>query len=297
LDKELSQVEHSTSSYTHELEIAIAAAKEAAVVVRDLYERSAAESYVKGDGSPVTDADLAADRIIRQYLTSAFPRDAILTEEGADDQARLGFDRCWLVDPVDGTQQFIDRTGEFDVLIALVVGDRPVLGLLLQPTTGVLLAATLGGGAWIEQDGERRPLTFAPAAGPPRLLTSIWLGAPENFPTLNRVSSRLGSAPVQTQKFGVTVRHFVPPGNHFDVLLGLDLSGRESMGWEWDFAAADILIHEGGGVMTDLDGNLHRYNKPVPRNNNGLVFAVDSETHRAVLAAIAAERSTTLTRR
>lgn len=283
-------MEHSSLPYANELAVAITAAKEAAMVVRDLYERSAAESYVKGDGSPVTDADLAADRIIRQHLTSAFPGDAILTEEGADDQARLSFERCWLVDPVDGTQQFIDRTGEFDVLIALLKGDRPVVGLLLQPTTGVLLSATSGGGAWIEKDGGRRPLRFAPSPNAPRLLTSIWLGAPENFPALNSVAARLGSPPVRTSKFGVTVRHFVPPDNDYDALIGLDVAGSDTMGWEWDFAAADILIHEGGGAMTDLDDNLHRYNKPVPRNLNGLIFAVDPKTHASVLEAVAAER-------
>jgi 3'-phosphoadenosine 5'-phosphosulfate (PAPS) 3'-phosphatase len=291
LNKELSQVEPTSTPYSQELAVAIAAAKEAAAVVRDLYERSAAESYVKGDGSPVTDADLAADRIIRQHLISAFPDDAILTEEGADDHARLGVERCWLVDPVDGTQQFIDRTGEFDILIALVVGERPVAGLLLQPTTGVLLSATSGGDAWIEQDGIRSPLKFEPSAGAPRMLTSIWLGAPENFPVLNRVANRLGSPPVMTSRFGVTVRHFVPPGNHYDALLGLNVAGRDTMGWEWDFAAADILVQESGGVMTDLDGNLHRYNKPIPRNNNGLIFAVDPETHASVLMAVAAERA------
>ena len=161
-----------------------------------------------------------------------------------------------------------------------------MVGLLLQPTTGVLLSATLGGGAWFEKDGMRQPLKFSPSAGAPRLLTSIWLGAPENFPTLNSVAARIGSPPVKTSKFGVTVRHFVLPDNDYDALIGLDVAGRDVMGWEWDFAAADILMHEGGGAMTDIDGNLHRYNKPVPRNNNGLIFAVDPATHWAVLEAL-----------
>jgi hypothetical protein len=122
-------------------------------------------------------------------------------------------------------------------------------------------------------------------------VTSTWFGAPENVAVLNRVANRLGSPPVQIQRLGVTVRQFVPPDNTYDALIGLEVTGRNTMGWEWDFAAADIVIHEAGGVMTDLDGNLHRYNKPVARNFNGLVCSVDPKTQAAILDAVAAERA------
>jgi myo-inositol-1(or 4)-monophosphatase len=283
-------VDQTHGPYANELEVAIAAAKEAAIAIRDLYDRSAAESYIKGDGSPVTDADLASDRIIRRHLSAAFPNDAILTEEGIDDEQRLTAERCWVVDPIDGTQQFIEHSGNFDVLIALVVDHRPVVGVLLQPTTGTLLSATLGGGAWAEYDGVRRPLTFGPAPNQPRLVTSIWLGAPENLPFLDRVTRRMGAPDARVSTLGITVRTFVPPDNDFDVLVGLDINGKQTMAWEWDFAAADLVVHEGGGVVTDIDGNLHLYNKPVPRNLNGIILAVDPPSHTATLEAIAAER-------
>jgi 3'-phosphoadenosine 5'-phosphosulfate (PAPS) 3'-phosphatase len=284
-------VEQSQTQYANDLEIAIAAAREAAAAIRDLYDRSAAESYIKGDGSPVTDADLASDKIIRRHLTEAFPNDAILTEEGVDDPERLTAERCWVVDPIDGTQQFIDRTGNFDVLIALVVDRRPVAGLLLQPTTGTLLSATQGGGAWVERGGIRRPLRFGPAPASPRLVTSIWLGAPENLPFLDRLTTRMRSPSAKVSTLGITVRTFIPPDNEFDVLIGVDVNGKETMAWEWDFAAADIVVHEGGGVVTDIDGNPHLYNKPIARNANGIVFAVDPASHAATLNAIAAERA------
>jgi 3'-phosphoadenosine 5'-phosphosulfate (PAPS) 3'-phosphatase len=284
-------VDQSQTPYANDLEVVISAAKEAAAAIRDLYDRSAAESYIKGDGSPVTDADLASDKIIRRHLAEAFPTDAILTEEGVDDQERLTAERCWVVDPIDGTQQFIDRTGNFDVLIALVVDHRPVAGLLLQPTTGTLLSATQGGGAWVERDGIRRPLRFGPAPSAPRLVTSIWLGAPENLPFLDRLTARMGSPAASVSTLGITARTFIPPENEFDVLIGLNVHGKETMAWEWDFAAADIVVHEGGGIVTDIDGNLHRYNKPIPRNVNGIVFAVDRPSHAATLNAIAAERA------
>jgi 3'(2'), 5'-bisphosphate nucleotidase len=279
------------SMWERELAVAITAARDAGAVIRDLYDRAAAASYTKGDGSPVTDADLAADRIIRHHLATQFPRDAILTEEGADDLARLNVSRCWVVDPIDGTQQFIERTGEFDVLIALVVDGLPVVGAVYQPTTDTLLVAASGEGAWIERAGERKPLHLdaIPANQPPRLMTSYWFGAPDNLPLLQRAADRLGSGGPVTTPLGVTVRRFIPPDHSADALVGYYVNGRESMAWEWDFAASEIVVREAGGIVSDVWGRRHRYNKANPRNFGGIVLSVDPETHRRVLDALAPE--------
>jgi 3'-phosphoadenosine 5'-phosphosulfate (PAPS) 3'-phosphatase len=268
--------------YQEELTTAAAAARAAGGVIRDLYDRAAASAHLKGDGSPVTDADLAADRIIRDALTRAFPTDGILTEESGDDVARLQAQRCWLVDPLDGTKQFIERTGEFDVLIALVVDGRPVLGVAFQPTTGLLLTAIAGQGAWIERDGRSRPLHFQPAQTPPRLATSIWFGAPESLPVVNRVAARLGAPPPDVLPIGIYTRNFAPPDNPYDAVIGMTTN----FGAEWDFATSDIIIHEAGGRMTDIAGQLHRYNKPDVRNRNGVVVSVDPDTHNQIIAAL-----------
>ena len=113
--------------YTSELEFAIATAIEAGEGIRRLYDANSARTYMKPDESPVTDADLASDRIIRSRIVATYPNDAILTEEGVDDEVRLSAERVWIVDPIDGTIQFVERTGQFDVLMALVV-DRPAGG-------------------------------------------------------------------------------------------------------------------------------------------------------------------------
>jgi len=113
--------------YRDEVDAAIAAALKAGSIVREFYDGESAATYAKGDGSPVTDADLAADQAIRELLSERFPEDAILSEEGQDDQRRLSVSRCWIVDPIDGTEQFIQRTGEFDVLVALVEHGRPIV--------------------------------------------------------------------------------------------------------------------------------------------------------------------------
>ncbi|HET7094347.1 MAG TPA: inositol monophosphatase family protein, partial [Thermomicrobiales bacterium] len=127
--------------YRAELDAAIAAATAAGAAVRDLYDRAAAATYAKQDGSVVTDADLAADRIIREIIGARFPDDGMLTEEVSDDRGRLTKRRCWIADPIDGTQQFVERTGDFDVLVALVEAERPVVAAGLQPTTGRLCVA------------------------------------------------------------------------------------------------------------------------------------------------------------
>lgn len=277
--------------YSAELGVAIAAAKRAGDAIHDLYERAAAATYTKSDGSPVTDADLTSDRIIRAALSGAFPDDAILTEEGADDQARLAASRVWIVDPIDGTQQFVERTGEFDVLIALVVDGSPVLGVMLQPVTGRCLFAVTGHGAWVGDGEDRSPVRFAPVSldAPPRLSSSTWLNIPDAVPGLERAAKRLGGSSPVINRLGITVRHFLPPDNRFDALIGLPTRPDQTMAWEWDFAPADVIVHEAGGRYTDASGRRFRYNKPIPRNTGGVLLSVDPVTHDRILAALGPE--------
>jgi 3'-phosphoadenosine 5'-phosphosulfate (PAPS) 3'-phosphatase len=244
-------------TYTKELDVAIRAARRAGTAVLDLYDRSAAETYIKGDGSPVTDADLASDRIIREILGAAFPNDAILTEEGADHAERLTSDRLWIVDPIDGTQQFVNRTGEFDVLIALVVDGEPVVGVLLQPTTGRYLAAAAGSGAFLGHGDHLSRCRFNQVEGAtaPRLQTSTWLNVPQSLPGLGRIANRLGSPEPTITSCGIVPRHLLPPGNQVDVLIGLPTTIDQTMAWEWDFASADIVVREAGGCFTDVRGS------------------------------------------
>ena len=278
-------------SFSNELRVAIGAAHAAGDSIRDLYNRAVSETYVKPDGSPVTDADLASDRIIRDILTSAFPDDAILTEEGVDDETRLAADRVWIVDPIDGTQQFVSRTGEFDVLISLISLGEPVVGVLLQPTTGVYLAAAAGRGAILGDGEAERQFSFdrVPEERSPRLETSFWLNVPDSLPGLGQIAERLGTSAPDISVCGIVPRHFIPPMNRHDVLIGLPTKPGQTMAWEWDFAAADIVVREAGGAFTDAWGNRFIYNKRLPRNIGGIVMSVDPNTHQRVIDAMAPE--------
>src|SRR5262249_20245114 len=106
---------------------------------------------------------------------------------------------------------------------------------------------------------------------------------------LQRTADRLGGGSPIISPLGVSVRGFVPPNHFADALVGIYVDGRTTMAWEWDLAAADVLAREAGGLVTDLWGHPHRYNKPDPRNIGGIVLSVDPVTHRRVLAALRPE--------
>jgi myo-inositol-1(or 4)-monophosphatase len=272
-----------------ELDGAIAAALEAGAVVQEFYEGETAATYAKGDGSPVTDADLAADKAIRAVLSQRFPNDAILSEEGQDHDRRLSVSRCWIVDPIDGTEQFIQRTGEFDVLVALVENGRPVAAAGYQPSTRLLITALTTRGAWMRrgQCAWQRVL-LEPADAQLRIGTSKWFGSPGNAAIIDAVARRLGVAQEPPAVTGFSPRLFLAP-REIDVMIGVRPGADQTMASEWDFAVADLVIHEAGGLVTDLTGQQFRYNKQVPTNVGGLIAAADPASHARVLGALQRE--------
>jgi 3'-phosphoadenosine 5'-phosphosulfate (PAPS) 3'-phosphatase len=286
--------EHNGEAWATEARVARAAVREAAAAIMGYYERADAGVYVKADDSPVTDADLASDRIIRAYLAERFPDDAILTEEVADEPARLTKTRCWIADPIDGTQQFIDRTGEFDVFLALIVAGRPVVGVSGHPPSGQLLWAIEGQGAWMEMDGKSQPLRFGRPDGG-TLATGRYHGAPGNLPFLTQVTRRAGLADPIVSPMGFQPRSFCPPDGspRYDLFVGLgtDVDGPNFSGGEWDFAAADLIVREAGGVFTDVRGRRLIYSKPDARNFGGILAATGPALHARVLAALSEELS------
>jgi myo-inositol-1(or 4)-monophosphatase len=275
--------------HQRDLDGAIAAALAAGALVREFYDGQTAATYAKDDGSPVTDADLAADKAIRAVLTERFPNDAILSEEGHDDDRRLNVSRCWIIDPIDGTEQFIQRTGEFDVLVALVENDRPVAAAGYQPSTRLLITALNNGGAWLRSgEGAWQRVRFEPAGARLRIGTSKWFGSPGNAAVIDSVANRLGVTQERPAVTGFSPRLFLSP-REIDVMIGVRPGADQRMASEWDFAVTDLVIHEAGGKVTDLWGEQFRYNKLVPHNVGGLVAAADLASHDHVLAALQPE--------
>ena len=133
--------------YERELEVALAAAREASEVLLRHYH-GGTETWEKSEDNPVTLADLESDKVISAALMGAFPDDGLLSEETVSDPARTEKSRVWIIDPMDGTKEFTRKIPEFCVSIALTEGGEPVVGVILNPPAGIAVWATKGGGCF-----------------------------------------------------------------------------------------------------------------------------------------------------
>jgi len=208
----------------------------------------------KEDASPLTLADTRSHRIIADSLRARYPDIPVLSEEGRDVQynIRRNWDRFWLVDPLDGTKEFIKRNGEFTVNIALVEGRTPVVGIIYIPVQDRLFMADVREGAcWeISQDGRKR---LEVAQIDPREPVRVVRSRSHPTPGLNEFLSLIPSHRIINQgsalKFCAVARGEA------------DFYPRFGPTWEWDTAAGQAIVTAAGGVMVDLSGRPFVYNK------------------------------------
>ena len=142
-----------TIDLTEEIDFARTVAREAATIAMTFYVGSSDVKYKSGN-EPVTEADRSANNHIVKRVREVFPEDGILSEESKDDLSRLEKDRVWIIDPLDGTKEFIARNGEFSIMIGLAIGHEPVLGVIMQPETNLVYVGVKGVGAILEENGE-----------------------------------------------------------------------------------------------------------------------------------------------
>jgi 3'(2'), 5'-bisphosphate nucleotidase len=244
---------------TRELEVARTLARRAGEAVLRHYGTAEADS---DHGSPVTAADRAANQVIVDGLGEAFPTDAILSEESRDDGSRLAAKRVWVVDPLDGTREFLAGNGEFSVMIGLAVGGEAVLGVVYVPDGDVLYSAVRGGGATIERNGGTASLRCLPAD--PAALRLVGSRS-HHDPLLDRLVELLGITDVE-------------PCGSVGVKCGRIAEGRRDLYVhpvpylkEWDTCAPEVILTEAGGHVSDCRGDPLRYNKPDPRQPHGIV--------------------------
>jgi len=247
------------SNYRRELDVAAAAARTAGAAAMRHYGTASATR--KADASPVTEADHAANAVIAEAMARAFPRDAVLSEESIDDPARLRAHRVWIVDPLDGTKEFLAQNGEFAVMIGLAAGGEAVLGVVYLPATDVLYLAAVGMGAWVERGGRRRRLERPPAGRALRLVGS----RSHADPLVQRMCEQLaitdvapcGSVGVKCARIVENLRDvYVHPVPHLK---------------EWDTCAPEVMVREAGGWVSDCRGRALRYNQPDPKQPHGIV--------------------------
>nr|MBA2277044.1 hypothetical protein [Chloroflexia bacterium] len=188
--------------------------------------------------------------------------------------------------------QFIARTGEFDVFVALVVDHRPVVAVAGHPASGRLIGAIDGAGAWwLELDGRRLPAHVTPQRGdrPPRLVASKWYRGVERASELEAIATALGAETPPVLDTGFTPRKLLTEPRPYDGFLGVAPHWRQTPAREWDLATPDLIVNEAGGRFTDLRGRPHRYNKPSARVSGGLLISADPDLHKRLLAALRAE--------
>ena len=228
----------------------VALARAAGAEILRLYT-SGLTVQTKADDSPLTAADLAAHQRIAAGLAQLTPGLPLLSEEGAGlpFAARQSWTRFWLVDPLDGTREFVKCNGEFTVNIALIDHGRPVLGVVHAPALATTYSAAAGAGAWKQAVGAATTaLHTSTTRQPPRVLASRSHVTPE----LARLLGRL--PPHEVLHIGSSLKFCLVAEGKADFYPRLGPTA------EWDTAAGQCVVEEAGGIVTDTVGSPLRYN-------------------------------------
>ena len=268
-------------TYDRELSVACELARAAGAAILEQYEGplNIRQKSSADDIEPVTQADTIANELIVGRLKREFPDDGILAEESVDTKRRLEKSRVWMVDPLDGTNGFIDGNGDFAVQIGLAEAGQCVLGVVYQPLPGVLYRAVLGYGTWIE-----RP-KFEPqraTVSKHRDISEMRLAASRSHrsPRMNKVMAQFGfKEEVQRGSVGIKIGLIIE--QQCDVYI--HLSSRTK---QWDTCAPQVILTEAGGLLTDLFGYPLNYNVPDVQNRNGLA-ASNGVSHDQIIETLA----------
>lgn len=241
-----------SADLAHLLEHSTGIARAAGREILEVYAADALTSTAKADDSPLTAADLRSHRLIVQQLAELTPGVPVLSEEAADIPfaRRRQWPRYWLVDPLDGTREFLARNGEFTVNIALIEGHTPVLGVVHVPVTDTRYFGLPGTGAW-RQQGEEPALairTAARAATPVRIVGS----RSHRGDSLDAFLARIGAHTLLA--IGSSLKFCLVAEGAADVYPRLGPTS------EWDTAAAHAVLLAAGGSVRTLEGAPLEYN-------------------------------------
>ncbi len=261
-----------------ELTLLRAIAADAARVVMEVYGRPFEVEY-KAPQDPVTEADRRANDLICERLEREFPGVPIVAEESDPETFAdyRGHDRVFFVDPVDGTREFVDRNGEFAVMIGLLEGSRAIASVIDAPARGEVFAAWVGQGAVRVADGKEQPIHVSQ-------VNDIRQGAlvgsrSHRSPQLERALARL--APREIRVMGSA-------GLKGTLVAKADVEAYVAPGYagkRWDACAADALVTAAGGKLTDTRGDAIDYRAPSLSNERGLL-ASNGLVHDALVRAL-----------
>jgi len=254
-----------------EIEIAKAAAKEAGKAIMEIYSSTGErEIKYKDGGAPLTEADKKANDIIVSALRNNFPQYAILSEEEKDSSDRLNNDFCFIVDPLDGTKEFIKRNGQFTVNIALAYRHRVVVGVIYVPVTKELYFAEKNKGAFlIGEHGDEISLRVSKRVGSGciRMVMSNSHGCKELDDLLCRYEFE------SFVKVGSSLKGCMVARGDAEVYY------RYNPTMEWDTAAMQCIVEEAGGIFRQMDDTEMLYNRENSLNDKGF-YAINHVQNR-----------------
>ena len=241
--------------------LAIQAVLEAGKIVMNVYNKKFS-STLKNDNEPLTEADVKSNQIIQKIISdSGHP---ILSEESVDDKKRLDSKKIWIIDPLDGTSDFIKKTGEFTIMISLVEDHIPILGVIYWPTKSTLYLAQRHKGAFKSENG---------------IWSKLSVSNVSDLKNCRAVGSRYHiSAFEQNLINHLNISQFTSKGSSLKVA---DISSGNAELYftttnkikQWDTCASYCLISEAGGKMTDMFGNNLKYNIEKLNHENGLLVS------------------------
>ena len=244
-----------------ELAIAKEAAIKAGKAILGIYHTvEELDVEYKSDSSPLTQADKTANRIIVDLLRKKFPKYAVLSEEEKDNNDRLKNDYCFIIDPLDGTKEFIKRNGQFTVNIALAYQHKVVMGVIYVPVNDELYFAAEGFGAFLKSvDSEPKRLHVSNN----QEISSLKLV----------ISSSHGCAQIDTLIEKYKISHFTKVGSSLKGCMvangQADVYYRFNPTMEWDTAAMQCIAEEAGAVFRQMDGSMMIYNRKDSLNLKG----------------------------
>lgn len=245
-----------------ELQEAINAGLKAREKILEIYAKGF-DVEIKEDNSPVTIADKAADEIIRNHLHNVFPTHSFLTEESVDNLDRLNNDYVWIVDPVDGTKDFVAKDDQFTTNIALSYKHKLVVGVVIAPALGEIYFASKDNGSYFQKIGEKPVrIRVNDKTEDLTMLTSVFHFTKDEEDFIARHSDK--------------IKHVMKRGSSLKpcaIAHGLaEITFRSSPNTkEWDTAACQIVVTEAGGIFVEPNGKEITYNREDVYNRNGYI--------------------------
>ncbi len=239
-----------------ELNTALMAAKLASEKILEIYSKDFSVCY-KNDQSPLTEADILANQVILETLINVFPEDGFLSEESTDDASRFIRKRCWIIDPLDGTKEFIKKNGEFSINIGLVDEGEVVLGVVYVPVRDRAYYAVKDEGAYRrESNGVVEKLNVSKRAQPFNLLIS------RSHPSKKTISLIQVKAKdiLSVSEMGSAIKGCLIAEGLFDVYYNFGHS------MKWDTCAMQCIVEEAGGIMRRLDDQMIDYLEDETKN-------------------------------